>query len=142
MSAIDPKLFVAGVIGALAGAIGGLLLAPQSGKKTRQEIIDLANELALKVKTKADDTKAQVIDIYGKYTEEGKAKYLAIKDAVVAKVAAVKTAGEAIDKEKYDKVVEGVVAEFKGDLVGTKNGSAKLIGYLKKDWEKIKKALA
>lgn len=136
------KLFFAGILGAMAGAVGGLLLAPQSGKKTRREIMDLAEELTLKVKTKADDTKDLVKDIYGKYTEEGKAKYLEIKGAVVSKVATVKTAGENIDKEKYEKVVEDVVAEFKDDLKATKSGSTKIVNYLKKDWEKIKKALA
>ncbi|KKQ64412.1 MAG: hypothetical protein US85_C0009G0001, partial [Candidatus Shapirobacteria bacterium GW2011_GWF1_38_23] len=111
------------------------------GKKTRQEIKALAEELTLKVKTKADDTKNQVKDVFGKYTEEGKAKYLEIKDAVVEKVAAVKTAGVEIDKDKYGKVVEDVVADFKNDLKATKSGSSKIISYLKKDWEKIKKAL-
>ena len=135
------KFFLASVIGAAAGVIGGLLLAPQSGKKTRQEIKALAEELTLKVKTKADDTKNQVKDVFGKYTEEGKAKYLEIKDAVVEKVAAVKTAGVEIDKDKYGKVVEDVVADFKNDLKATKSGSSKIISYLKKDWEKIKKAL-
>lgn len=136
------KFFLAGMLGAVAGAVGGLLLAPQSGKKTRREIVELANEIALKVKTKADDTRNQVKDIYGKYTEEGKAKYLEIKDAVVAKVATIKTAGEEIDREKYGKVVEDVVADFKEDLEATKSGSTKIINYLKKDWEKIKKAIA
>jgi len=136
------KFFLAGMLGAVAGAVGGLLLAPQSGKKTRREIVELANEIALKIKTKADDTRNQVKDIYGKYTEKGKAKYLEIKDAVVAKVATIKTAGEEIDKEKYGKVVEDVVADFKEDLEATKSGSTKIISYLKKDWEKIKKAIA
>lgn len=136
------KFFLAGMLGAVAGAVGGLLLAPQSGKKTRREIVELANEIALKIKTKADDTRNQVKDIYGKYTEEGKAKYLEIKDAVVAKVATIKTAGEEIDREKYGKVVEDVVADFKEDLEATKSGSTKIINYLKKDWEKIKKAIA
>lgn len=136
------KFFLAGMLGAVAGAVGGLLLAPQSGKKTRREIVELANEIALKIKTKADDTRIQVKDIYGKYTEEGKAKYLEIKDAVVAKVATIKTAGEEIDREKYGKVVEDVVADFKEDLEATKSGSTKIINYLKKDWEKIKKAIA
>jgi gas vesicle protein len=136
------KFFLAGVLGAVAGAVGGLLLAPQSGKKTRQEIIDLAEEITCKIKDKADETKDQVKDIYGKYTIEGKEKYLEIKDAVVNKVAAVKTAGENLDKEKYSKVVEDVVGEFKDDLKATKDGTEKITNYLKKDWEKIKKALA
>lgn len=136
------KFFLAGVLGAVAGAVGGLLFAPQSGKKTRQDIVDLAEEITDKVKDKASDTKEQVKDIYGKYSEEGKEKYLEIKDTVVKKVAAIKTAGENLDKEKYGKVVEDVVAEFKDDLDATKNGSSKIVNYLKKDWEKIKKALA
>ena len=136
------KIFLAGIVGALAGAVGGLLLAPQSGKKTRQEIVDLAEELTLKVKSKADDTRNQVKDVFGKYSEEGKAKYLEIKGAVVSKVATVKTAGESIDKDKYEKVVDEVVADFEEDLKATKSGSTKIVNYLKKDWEKIKKALA
>ncbi len=136
------KFFLAGVIGALAGAVGGLLLAPQSGKKTRQEIADLADEITDRIKAKADETRSQVKDIYGKYTEEGKAKYLEIKDAVVSKVAAVKTTGEEINKEKYGKVVEGVVEDFKEDIESTKASAEKIINYLKKDWEKIKKAIA
>ena len=70
------------------------------------------------------------------------AKYNEIKDAVVAKVAALKTAGEAIDKEKYAKVVDNVVEDFKSDLESTKTGATKISSYLKKDWEKMKKAIA
>ncbi len=136
------KFFLAGVLGAVAGAIGGLLLAPQSGKKTRQEIANLALEISRQIKNKADITKEQVKDVFGKYTEEGKQKYEEIKSTVVNKVASIKTAGEEIDKEKYSKVVETVVEEFKDDLTATKNGSAKISAYLKKDWEKIKKALS
>lgn len=136
------KFFLAGLFGALAGAVGGLLLAPKSGKETRKEIANLAADIALKVKTKADDTRDQVKDVFGKYTEEGKAKFLEIKEKVINKVAAVKTAGEEINKEKYGKVVEDVVADFKSDLEASKDGSVKLINYLKRDWEKIKKAIA
>ena len=136
------KFFLAGLFGALAGAAGGLLLAPQSGKKTRQQITDLAAEIALNVKTKADDTRDQVVDIFGKYSEEAKAKYQTIKNGVTNKVAEVKTVSGEINKEKYGKVVEDVVAEFKTDFENTKDGATKMIGYLKKDWEKIKKAIA
>jgi gas vesicle protein len=136
------KFFFASVIGAMAGAVGGLLLAPQSGKKTRKDIADLAEEITKEIKNKTDETRDQVKDIYGKYTTEGKEKYLEIKGAVVNKVASVKSAGEKIDKEKYGKVVEEVVDDFKDDLVATKDGSTKIVNYLKKDWEKIKKALA
>ena len=142
MSKQTGKFFLAGLFGALAGAVGGLLLAPQSGKKTRQQIADLAAEIALSVKTKADDTKDQIVDIFGKYSEEAKAKYQTIKDGVTNKVAEVKTVSGEISKEKYGKVVEEVVSEFKTDFENTKDGASKMINYLKKDWEKIKKAIA
>ena len=44
----NKKWLMAGVLGTLAGAVGGLLLAPQSGKKTRQQI---ANMTGLRVET-------------------------------------------------------------------------------------------
>ena len=53
-----------------------------------------------------------------------------------------KKAGESIDGEKYGKVVDEVVGEFKSDLTVTKDGMEKLSKYLKKDWEKMKKAIA
>ena len=134
--------FAAGLLGAVAGAIGGLLLAPQSGKKTRQEISNLAAELSLKVKGKALKTKKEVTAAFGKYSEEGKIKYEKIKNTLMGKVASLKTAGEKIDKVKYGKLVDEVVAEFKDDLKSTKNAAVKIAGYLKKDWEKIKKSLA
>ncbi|MDD3999016.1 MAG: YtxH domain-containing protein [Candidatus Shapirobacteria bacterium] len=142
MSKQTGKFFLAGLFGAVAGAVGGLLLAPQSGKKTRQQIADLAAEIALSVKTKADDTKDQVVDIFGKYSDEAKAKYQTIKEGVTNKVAEVKTVTGEINKEKYGKVVEDVVADFKNDFANTKDGASKMVNYLKKDWEKIKKAIA
>ena len=142
MSKQTKKFFLTGLFGALAGVAGGLLLAPQSGKKTRQQISDLAAEIALSVKTKADDTRDQIVDIFGKYSEEAKAKYQTIKDGVTNKVAEVKTVSGEINKEKYGKVVEEVVSEFKTDFENTKDGASKMINYLKKDWEKIKKAIA
>lgn len=136
------KFFLAGLFGALAGAIGGLLFAPQSGKKTRKQIADLAAEIALSIKTKADDTKDQIIDIFGKYSNEAKVKYQTIKEGVINKVAEVKTMSGEIDKEKYGNVVEEVVAEFKDDFESTKDGAVKMVNYLMKDWEKIKKTIA
>jgi gas vesicle protein len=136
------KFFLAGLFGALAGAVGGLLLAPQSGKKTRTQIANLAADIALSVKNKADDTKDQITNIFGKYTEETKTKYLKIKNEVAKKVAEVKTVSGEINKEKYGKVVEDVVADFKSDFTNTKDGAVKMANYLKKDWEKIKKAIA
>ena len=135
------KFFIATMIGAVAGAIGGLLLAPQSGKKTREDLKKMALKLSKEVQGTVKDTKEKVEEIFGKATEETIAKYKEVKSTVVNKVAEVKSAGKEIDKEKYAKIIEGVVSEFKDDFTGTKDGANKMISLMKKDWEKIKKAL-
>lgn len=142
MSKNHGNFFLAGLLGTMAGAIGGLLLAPQSGKATRKDIVKLANKISLKIKTETTETKTRVEKIFGKISDEAIAKYNEIKDAVVAKVALLKTTGAAIDKEKYVKVVDDVVSDFKSDLLATKTGTEKISEYLKKDWDKVKKALA
>ena len=135
------KFFLATMVGAVAGAIGGLLLAPQSGKKTREDLKKIAIRLSKEVSGTVKDTKEKVEEVFEKATEETIAKYKKIKSTVVDKVAEVKAAGKEIDKEKYAKIVEDVVEEFKTDFTGTKSGAAKMITLMKKDWEKIRKAL-
>lgn len=108
----------------MAGIIGGILLAPKAGKETRDEIV------------------AKIRDIFGIYSEEFRDKYNKVRDAVEKKVLAIRKAGEEIDKDKYGKVVDEVVGEFKSDLTVTKDGVEKLSKYLKKDWEKMRKAIA
>lgn len=135
MAKNNGKFLLAGLIGTLAGAVGGILLAPKSGKETRKDIVKLALDLNRKIKTEASETKQRVKDIYGEASDEAMRKYKAVRDAVVSRVASLKTAGTSIDKDKYEKVVDEVVASFKG--VGVKMGI-----YLKKDWNKIKKALS
>ncbi|HOZ81008.1 MAG TPA: YtxH domain-containing protein [Candidatus Woesebacteria bacterium] len=141
MSKSGGKFFLAGVIGALAGTIGGLLLAPKSGKETRDDIAKLALEISKRIKTETDETKKRVKEIFGKVTTDTTQKYKEIRTSVVTKVASAKTAGNEIDKDKYAKVVDGVIEEYKDDLKATKEGATKISGYLKKDWEKVKKAL-
>jgi gas vesicle protein len=142
MSKNKGGIFFASLLGAAAGVIGGLLLAPQSGKATRRDIIRLANELSKDIKTGVGETKERAEEIYGKATDEAIAKYNEVKNSVIAKVATLKTAGTTIDREKYAKVVDEVVTEFKEDFIDTKSGAVKIASYLKKDWDKVKKALA
>lgn len=135
------SFFLAGLLAATAGAVGGLLLAPQSGKKTREDIKKMLVKLSKEVQTGVKDTKGKVEEVFGEATEEAMNKYKEIKTAVMEKVAEVKTAGKEIDKDKYAMIVEDVVEEYKTDLKATKNGAMKLISQLKKDWEKVKKVV-
>ncbi len=142
MSNNKSNFFLAGILGAAAGIIGGLLMAPQSGKETRKAISLLASELSKKIQTTVDETEDRVKDVYGKMSNEAMDKYNQVKNTVVSKVASLKTTGNEINKEKYSKVVDEVIADFKSDFESTKDGAAKLATYLKKDWEKVKKVLA
>lgn len=136
------NVFLAGLFGATAGAVGGLLLAPKSGKETREQISKMAAELANSVKTEVKESQARLKDIYGNTTEEAQRKYEEVRNAVMGKVALLKTTGKEIDRDKYVKVVDEVVVEFKSDVATSKDSAAKLAKYLKNDWEKVKKALA
>lgn len=135
------KFFLTGLLAAAAGAVGGLLLAPQSGKKTREDIKKILTKLTKEVQTGVKDTKDKVKEVFGDASDEAMAKYKEIKTAVMKKVAEVKTAGKEIDREKYAMIVEDVVEDFKSDLKATKNGATKLVSQLKKDWEKVKKVV-
>lgn len=135
------KVFLTGLVGTLVGAVGGLLLAPQSGKKTRDEIKKRLTQLNKEVETGVKDTKEKVVEIFGNASDDAVNKYKEIKSVVMNKVAEVTTAGKEIDKEKYSTIVEDVVKDFKEDLKATKDGATKLMSQLKKDWAKIKKAL-
>jgi len=141
MSKSTGKFFLAGLLGAVAGAVGGLLFAPKSGEETRDDILKLANKLAKAIKTEAENTEEKVTEVFGDASKAAKDKYNEISGKVMEKVAAVKSAGQEINKEKYGMIVEDVVSEFKDDFDATKNGATKLANQLKKDWLKIKKAL-
>ena len=136
------SFFLTGLLAAAAGAVGGLLLAPQSGKQTREDIKKMLTKLTKEVKGGVKDTKDKVKEIFGNATDSAVAKYKEVKTAVMEKVAEVKTAGKEIDKSKYAMIVEDVVEEYKSDFKSTKDGAKKLVAQLKKDWDKVKKVLA
>lgn len=124
------KVFLAGLIGAVAGAVGGLLFAPKSGKEMREDLVELL-----------EGTNEKVKEVFGNASKAAIDKYQEIKGTVIDKLVAVKSVGKEIDKEKYASIVDGVVEEFKDDFTTTKNGALKMANQLKKDWEKVRKAL-
>lgn len=107
-------------IGALAGAAAGVLLAPKSGKETREDI-----------KKFAKDTKEKGLELF----EQAKAE-------VNKKIANVKKAGKKIDAEEYKKIVAEIVETFKGNGKLTEKAAKKLGNQLREDWEDVKKQIA
>jgi gas vesicle protein len=104
------------IIGALGGAVAGILLAPKSGEETREDI----KKLGLDLKEKAVDT------------------YEKARAEVEKKIKQVKKAGEKIDEEKYKRIVAEVVEEFKSDAKITSSAAKKLGEQLSSDWEMVK----
>ena len=115
---------IVGFFGLLAGVAGGLLLAPMSGKETREEMVH------------------KIRDIFGIYSTEYREKFEKVRAILQQRLIAIKKTGASIDSEKYMTIVDEVVSDFKSDVNTTKDGFEKLSKYLKKDWEKVKKALA
>ncbi len=106
--------------GAVAGAVAGILLAPKSGEETRKDIQNLAESM----KDKAVDT----------YSEARK--------KVEKKAKSMKALGEKIDEKKYSTLVNEVVDEYKSKDILSSDSAKKLGSQLKKDWTKVKKAIA
>ena len=100
------KFFLATAIGAVVGAVGGLLFAPQSGKETRKDIAKLATNLQAKVKSNANEAEKKVRLVFGKVTTEARNNYKKIQKAVLDKIASIKKAGHAVSQDKYSAIVD------------------------------------
>ncbi len=112
--------FIKGLaIGAIAGAVAGVLFAPKAGAETRKDI----QELAENVRDKAVDT----------YSEARK--------KVEKKVKSMKALGEKIDEKKYSAIVNEIVDEYKSKDILSSDSAKKLGSQLKKDWTTVKKAV-
>jgi gas vesicle protein len=88
---MDKKTFIEGIaVGAVAGAIAGLLLAPKSGQETRDEI-----------KAHLDEIKNQIIEKLEAAEDFTQSKYEEVVKAVIAEFEAAKkiTASEAQELE-------------------------------------------
>jgi gas vesicle protein len=105
--------------GVVAGAVAGILLAPKSGKETREDIKKFAGE----VKEKALDT------------------YQKAEKSLQRKVKSLKALGKKIDEKKYAQLVDEIVDEYKSKEVLNSEAAKSLGKQLKADWGKIRKAL-
>lgn len=137
----NSKFFLAGLLGAVAGAVGGLLMAPQSGEETIEEINGVAAELTAKLKQGQQETEKRVRDIFGSASKKARSSYRKVRKEVINRLAEAKRTGKELDVDKYNKVVEDVVSKFQSDIKFTEDGAKKIAKYLKKDWEKVKEVV-
>ncbi len=105
---MDKKDFATGIVaGAVLGALAGVLLAPKSGKETRDDVKrfvdDTKGKLAARLKEAKDVTKEQydklvdlVVDEGGKTIDVAKEDLIQLKDDL---------------KERYDAVRDRLAAD-------------------------------
>jgi len=60
------KVMLSFIVGALAGAAAGILLAPDTGKNTRKKIKDSVDDLTAKAKESIDDLSAKAKKTFSK----------------------------------------------------------------------------
>lgn len=94
---MDTKDFLKGAaVGALAGAVAGILFAPKSGKETRADIAKYLEEM-----------KDEVADKLSKAGDFTKEKYNSVVDSVVSNYKKAKKITEDEAKEISEKLEEG-----------------------------------
>ena len=129
------KFFLGGILGAVAGVVGGLLFAPQTGEETRKNLKKLLETSSIK------DIEKQAKDVFGKGSERATEIYSSLREELMKKVSELKESGQEIDFNKYQKLIGVVVQSAKHELKDTKNGMTKVTNYLKRDWMKVKEIL-
>jgi gas vesicle protein len=109
--------FIKGLfLGAIAGATAGVLLAPKSGKETREDLKKMAEE----------------------YQDKAMDMYATAKKTVEKKMTNLKMAGKKLDQAKYMELVTEVVDEIKKDGKVTAEAAKSMGDQLKKDWDMVK----
>jgi gas vesicle protein len=116
----NTKSFFSGLLfGLTAGAVAGILLAPKSGKETREDIKKFAEDMGEKVSLKYQEVKAEV----EKRLQE------------------LKAAGKKIDWDIYKDMVNEVLNELKQDGEVTADVAKRMGTQLGKDWGTVKTSL-
>ena len=78
------KVMLSFIVGALAGTVAGVLLAPDKGKNTRKKVKKSIDDLSKKAKDSMDDLSAKVKDSMDDLSEKAKktfTKEKEVKDA-------------------------------------------------------------
>lgn len=76
------KIVVGALVGATAGLITGILIAPDSGKKTREKLMGKSKELKHKMADSIDDVKKAYNKKIETFAGEGKSRIDYLKDTL------------------------------------------------------------
>lgn len=99
------KIATAGVVlGAVTGAVGGVLLAPKSGKETREDIKDASQQIAGKINMKTMDVKGKMSE----KLEDRKGNFIESKQKIRSYIDNKKRVEGSSEEDKVIDIVEPV----------------------------------
>ncbi len=124
------KLGLGIIVGAVAGAVAGLFLAPKAGKELRKDAQKLYSDIT-------KDSEAAVKEIFGKVTEESMDLYKKAQKEVASQVDNASKTYKSIDKAKYKEIVMNAVENVKEDMKLPETQLKKLMSYLEGDFKKL-----
>jgi len=108
----DSKLLLGLILGAATGAVAGLLLAPASGKETRENLSDKAGELKSDLDKKFNELSKKIEDLDKESLNDFKEKFGDVKASVKEKFDKVSAKVKDLEKELSEKI-ESIKKETK-----------------------------
>jgi len=114
----NSKMGLGLVLGVVVGAIGGIFLAPKSGKENREAAAKKIGEV--KDLIESGEMKKKIEDVFGEISEESVRVYNDVRDEVMNRIEHMKN----MTAEDYAEVVQTVIDKVKE---GTKIGSDKML---------------
>ena len=100
----DSKLLLGLILGAATGAVAGLLLAPASGKETRENLAEKAGEIKNDLDKKFNELSKKLHDLDSESISDFKEKFSEVKSTVKDKFDTVTARDKALEKELEEKI--------------------------------------
>jgi gas vesicle protein len=125
------------MLGALIGAVAALLLGTDEEGNTKKPVKVKVKKTKVYLHDFKQDHLDPVKEVFGEKTREAKAAFDEAVERFENKLAAVKGSIESLDRDKYNEVVNDVIADLKKSS-GMTTGQLKRLGsYLKNDYSEI-----
>ena len=116
----ESKFLTGIIIGAIAGVATGILLATESGEKTRKKIVVKTSELKEDLEAKLNDVSEKIKNIENEDLNSLKDKFFDVKEKNKDQYANIVDKAETIEKDIVSKY-KGIKKEAKEKLGSTKN---------------------
>jgi gas vesicle protein len=128
----DTKMGLGLVLGLVVGALGGIFLAPKSGKENRDAVAKKWGELQEMIDSGEMQEKVQ--KIFGDVSDESMRLYANAREGVLKGIEEMKN----MDSDDYARLVQNVIDKVKEGTKANADKLAKLREDLIKDWPEMK----